>query len=668
MINHLRTLLVNTGYDEAAAFSEMGDQLIPATYKARKIPSALAGARVILFGAAPDRAMLNYRAWQLLQCIDAAGMGELAAHADKRVTYDIRSSQFYSREEFLPKVTPLGSAEDTDVVVLGELAPCDSNGKMRRTFTLSVDGSSNLTVTDNVFGTSTTTALSISGGFSQVVSLNNSGLSVKLKNVTSVAYDLVAYAKPTRSVHDLVTRLGGLSSANYEAVFANTASLGQEASLRNIWDKHPDPVVRLAAFTVALGYKTERLPNRITAVDTTVPAIEEPVALDIRASVGTSTSPTSTGTKAVTGVGFEPKVVIPFGVPNTSSGAVGTSLGGLGCSDGTNQAAISLGSANGITTSQTFRRHTNAKSFTWTVNSSTVGEEAALSSFDSDGFTLNWTTASATAYILNHIALGGADLEVSLTQHQMNGTNGDESFAHGLTGGAPTGVLFFSACISTAPPGTSATLYNSLGAWSSSSQFGAAIYSNNGVATTNTRRALFNNAVLPWTGPSMLRSMGVASVDATNVNVTYPVTTNSSQLQFWMLALRGAKCQTGTFDCNGSTTPLTIDCTGITPKLFMPVFVPDGVDSPNVVSTHGYFAMGASDGTNNVSCGITDRSSVTTTNARRFQSSTSFEEYSNLGIQQFEATASFDGESVVVTPTLNTNTSFGQGAYIIIGA
>lgn len=392
--------------------------------------------------------------------------------------------------------------------------------------------------------------------------------------------------------------------------------------------------------------------------------------LDIRASVGTSTSPTSTGTKAVTGVGFQPKVVLPFAVDIDAVGTGTSARLGLGAGlSSSNRASIGVYSNNGVTTSATNRNHQNTRINLTHSGPVTVNQEADLTSLDADGFTLNWSTVAASARILNHICLGGADLEVSLTQQQMNGTNAAQSFAHGLSG-APTGVLFLSSIQGVVPPATAAAMWMTIGAWAGANQFSALSYSRTGVTTTLTNRALLTNAVLGSVvnGTTTLdRTMAVSTVDATNVNVTYPVTVGAGQIYFWMLCVRGAKCQVGTFDCNGSTSPLTIATTGITPKLFLPVFVPGGVDSVGTVLSDLLLSIGASDGTNNVSCGISDANGVTTTNARRFQSSTSLCEYSTGGTKSFEGTAAFSGESVVLTPTTNASTTYGQGGWLCIG-
>jgi hypothetical protein len=397
-----------------------------------------------------------------------------------------------------------------------------------------------------------------------------------------------------------------------------------------------------------------------------------PAALDILAHVGTSTSPTSTGTKAVTGVGFTPKVVMPFSmVAGNAFGDGATTLASLmigAAVSPSNNAAIWARSTNGLTTSSTSRRHSGSKCIS---TDSPVVVEADLDSFDSDGFTLDYTNPYVVAaLLLNHICLGGADLEISLTQHQMNATNDPQSFAHGLSG-APTGLLFFSVGNPTTPPATSGVLIHSIGVWSDSGEFSASLYAINGVTTSSTRRRLSDSGVLAFHGGgsgSINRSLSVASVDASNTNCVYPITNTSTEIYFWMLAIRGAKCQVGTFDCNGSLDPLTIATPGITPKLFLPIFLPGGVDNINTVQNGLLLSIGASDGTANVSCGVSDLNGVTTTNARRSQSSTSLCEYDSFGTKGFEGTATFGEESVILDPTTNASSVFGQGGYLVIGS
>lgn len=391
--------------------------------------------------------------------------------------------------------------------------------------------------------------------------------------------------------------------------------------------------------------------------------------LDIRARVGVSSSPTSTGNQAITGVGFQPKAVLPFGALCATSGVHSGGLLGLGAATSTSsEAAISASSQNGQTNTNTARRHTASASVSLLASTGVLFNEADIAAIGASGFTLNWSTVDPVSYLLNHICLGGADLEVSLTQHQLNGTNASQVLPHGL-GGPPTGLLMFHAGNNALPPNTASVLSYGVGAWAGGSQWASRAYSNNGVTTTETRRELRNDCWYTGGTTTTTRTSAVSSVDATNVNVTYPVTSSTYQSYIWMLAIRGAKCQTGTFDCNGSTSPLTIPCSGITPKLFLPVFLPVGVDQIGIVQDGLAMTIGASDGVNTVSCGITDSNGLTTTNARRYQASSAFEEYFIFaGTKTFEAQCSFSGQSVVISPSMNADPNFGQGAYLIIGA
>ena len=395
-------------------------------------------------------------------------------------------------------------------------------------------------------------------------------------------------------------------------------------------------------------------------------------ALDILASVGTSTSKTSAqvtadgdGLKDIA-VPFSSKAFLPFSALMASSTGASNATIGLGGFTSSSQFAVAAQSQDGVTTSNTDRRHTASSVVSVLNNSGSEIIGASKESIQSDGVTLNWTNAAASAYILNHIALGGADLEVSLTLHQMNNTGADESFAHGLSG-APTGVLFFSAVYNAAPPSTTTVLHSSIGMYSSSGQYCGSIYSGNGATTTLTRRVLLNSGVVSYTDNAIRKVLTVDTTDSTNVNCSYTVTGTTYQTRFFMLAIRGAKVQTGTFDCNGSTDPLSISCAGITPVAMRLVNIPTGVDSINTLQNNAHLGIGWSDGTNNVSCGITDENGrISGTNARRFQDSDDIAQYDVAGTEKFRARVTFSGENAIITPAV-CNDGWDQGAYIIIG-
>ena len=126
--------------------------------------------------------------------------------------------------------------------------------------------------------------------------------------------------------------------------------------------------------------------------------------------IGTETSKTSTGTKATTGLGFAPKGLLAIGRLEASSTSINSGAYiSFGLADGTNQRTISFCSEDATANAQC-DSYTNA-SFLARIRETTPGSpvvvaEASVSSFDSDGFTLNWSTADATAREFYYIAFG----------------------------------------------------------------------------------------------------------------------------------------------------------------------------------------------------------------------------------------------------------------------
>lgn len=251
MINQLRTLLLNIDGSQAAGQAELGDKYVPETYRARKMNNSLSIVRQLLFGSAPDRAMLNYRTWQLLQCIDAAGV---SLPGDKRVTYDLRKPEYYSREEFLPHVIAYGAASQNDILLVGELAPCDATGKMRREFTITISGPE-CDVIDHAFGVTNTIPLSYSNGLSDLISLNNSGLFIRLRDSGDRRYTVRGYARPAASLGTIVKNLKQVSSFTFEELFS-----GENGDLyRDLWENNPDTATKLAGLSAAIAETTNSL-------------------------------------------------------------------------------------------------------------------------------------------------------------------------------------------------------------------------------------------------------------------------------------------------------------------------------------------------------------------------------------------------------------------------
>jgi hypothetical protein len=133
----------------------------------------------------------------------------------------------------------------------------------------------------------------------------------------------------------------------------------------------------------------------------------------ISAFVGSFTVPASTGNQSTTGVGFQPKVVFFWGNGYTADGdtagptsrVLASPYWGFGLSS-SSRVAMTEGD-DGVTANNTA---TDATKCLKRISGSTTIFAADLVSLDADGFTVNFTTANASAFVINYLALGGADL------------------------------------------------------------------------------------------------------------------------------------------------------------------------------------------------------------------------------------------------------------------
>lgn len=129
-----------------------------------------------------------------------------------------------------------------------------------------------------------------------------------------------------------------------------------------------------------------------------------------RWKVGTDTQKTSTGTRSTTGVGFVPKGVIFASHCDTTTNSIAAhSRLMFGATTGvSNNVALWAGdqdAAVGLSVSDTIMSSSKALVMA-TEGTPTTNAEASLSTFDADGFTLNWSTADATARVFGYVAFG----------------------------------------------------------------------------------------------------------------------------------------------------------------------------------------------------------------------------------------------------------------------
>lgn len=128
-----------------------------------------------------------------------------------------------------------------------------------------------------------------------------------------------------------------------------------------------------------------------------------------RAKLASYDTKTSTGTQAYTGVGFKPKALITFNTGMTALDSWPTSATGcfaIAAASGVGEEGSLCVSATDAVSTWSHSNRYDADALLGVNHSHTVLFEATLNSFDSDGFTLNYSTANASAHKFIGLSIG----------------------------------------------------------------------------------------------------------------------------------------------------------------------------------------------------------------------------------------------------------------------
>ncbi len=121
------------------------------------------------------------------------------------------------------------------------------------------------------------------------------------------------------------------------------------------------------------------------------------MGLDVK--VGQFAKSASNGAQAITGLGFQPKIIFVAGTQRTTNDAYASTIRDtIGMATASEQMYNAyVGTAqNPIATGLLYRNASGTENF-------------ALTSFDADGFTIN-NSGAVSAYLMNYLALGGSDI------------------------------------------------------------------------------------------------------------------------------------------------------------------------------------------------------------------------------------------------------------------
>ena len=260
MYNYARTLLLNIKGSDSYFSSIPGDELIPSEYVPALLPTYLKNVRNVLFGSRPDRAMLDYRAAQLLTMIGSTELQQYVEELDPRITYSSYQLQLAQPSTFQPTVIQYGEQDPSKVLtVIGSPSSPDESGAVGYDFRVTVDGV-NITVDKLVSPTSSIQeVLSFSSGLSDPYPLAGTGYSVRVNTSTlDGGWTVRGFLRPTRKLGTLEKDLRSLSEPNFLQLFG-VSDREPYLTFKNCWNDHPEFAYRLGGIVLAAIYRTRDL-------------------------------------------------------------------------------------------------------------------------------------------------------------------------------------------------------------------------------------------------------------------------------------------------------------------------------------------------------------------------------------------------------------------------
>jgi len=259
MINQLRTLLLNQSAVAIPLPGYPGEEFVPADYMPRTLPDGLATVHSLLFGVAPDRAMLNMRLRQLLGLIHSTELAEFVYALDPRVTYwPPRNDSLFSSLDNVPTITNIVG---TNVLyIMGSPTPFTDGDKLYYSFLIEVVNGTDVTIqslTDAI--PIITENYTVSAGLSSLVPLPNTDLQFRFQAGVGSKWKVEWLTYPAQNLADLYNNVkSGLTSDLASALFGDDPEEPM-LTFRNLWVENPYPPYQLGGAALALGYQTNTL-------------------------------------------------------------------------------------------------------------------------------------------------------------------------------------------------------------------------------------------------------------------------------------------------------------------------------------------------------------------------------------------------------------------------
>jgi hypothetical protein len=288
--------------------------------------------------------------------------------------------------------------------------------------------------------------------------------------------------------------------------------------------------------------------------------------MSLSAKAGSFALRTSTGSQAVTGVGFQPKAIVFFMNQLTADGSAVNAYRSIGFAvSSTQRGTVCLVSLDAQATSDSYKGSSTTRCIRLLDTAGTVVLSVDFVSMDADGFTISVATSDATAYIVNYLALGGADLtDAFVGSFATGGATGDVAVTG--VGFMPDAILTIGAGLA---PGVNAA--QTLGLAAASTSAAMANRSRDGQATMDSASFVKSGdvyALITGAADTLYHEATLKSMDADGFTVTFGINGGSSYTVVF-LALKGGQYKAGVDTQATSATTKGTTGVGFTPAALL---------------------------------------------------------------------------------------------------
>lgn len=257
MVNHLRTLLLNMDGVVTPPSGYPGEEYVPPNFRSKPLRGPVALTYGLLFGSAPDRALLNWRLRSLLAMLHASELSDYVVGLDPRITYLPFNTQLIDTAVLGATITQLSGTQSLSII--GPRALFQAGNRIYFQWKLEVLDLATVRLTqfDPVANTTTVVVQSYTtlGGLPNPITLPGSALQVAFTLGSGSAWTITLLAMPAQNLAGLLTNaLSGLDQASEDALFGVDPPEPYR-TFRNVWDRHAQLPYKLGGLVLALGYR-----------------------------------------------------------------------------------------------------------------------------------------------------------------------------------------------------------------------------------------------------------------------------------------------------------------------------------------------------------------------------------------------------------------------------